>query len=51
MPTDKLIAELRIQSNRLHSLLKDLSSDREKEAWDKACREIDTLILCVKGRK
>lgn len=45
-----IVTELAHISNRMHSLEKHIESDHEKHHFDRACEEIDTLLVLVKQR-
>ncbi len=48
--THIIVEELSDISGRLHTLVKHLEGDHEKQHWDKACMEIDTLLRLVESR-
>jgi hypothetical protein len=45
-----VVEELTDISDRIHSLAKHLEGEHEKQHWDKACMEIDTLLRLVENR-
>jgi hypothetical protein len=48
--THIIVEELSDISGRLHTLAKHLEGDHERQHWDKACMEIDTLLRLVESR-
>jgi len=45
-----IVEELSDISGRLHTLAKHLEGDHEKQHWDQACMEIDSLLRRVESR-
>lgn len=45
-----IVEDLSDISSRLHALAKHLEGEHEKQHWDKACIEIDTLLRLVESR-
>jgi hypothetical protein len=45
-----IVTELADISKRIHMLVKHLEGDHEKHHFDRACEEIDTLLVLVKQR-